>query len=389
MLQLTSSLQTDRPSPSTDFSGLEPVDGASGIEYSDVERVDDAGPLPTDTSDVERVGHDMEDFTATLALPEGWEERRDGNGRTFYVDHSNRRTQWEHPQLTQNILRANREAQESEASNRRSEDYRRRQHISVEDEQRRGDDESPSDDTTDAGQDAATNTESSGAAAAPSSASPSSNGDKKRESRKLPEGWSKKRAPNGRIFYINHKDKSTTWTDPRTGKDSSIPGQRSVKSGKPKQDDGLGPLPAGWEERVHSDGRTFFIDHNSKKTQWNDPRYVQRVYKHTLTPFNSLFRMDNPTIAGAAIPYSRDYKWKYDYLKNELMRNHRAPAHPKDFLIRVRRRHIFEDSFRHIQMPASKAHVLRLVINFNANLTTCTVYNTILILVLLEILGPN
>lgn len=28
------------------------------------------------------------------------------------------------------------------------------------------------------------------------------------------------------------------------------------------QVDELGPLPPGWEERVHSDGRIFFIDHS-------------------------------------------------------------------------------------------------------------------------------
>ena len=30
-------------------------------------------------------------------LPEGWEERQDANGRIFYVDHINRRTQWSLP----------------------------------------------------------------------------------------------------------------------------------------------------------------------------------------------------------------------------------------------------------------------------------------------------
>lgn len=27
-------------------------------------------------------------------------------------------------------------------------------------------------------------------------------------------------------------------------------------------DDELGPLPEGWEERVHTDGRIFYIDHS-------------------------------------------------------------------------------------------------------------------------------
>jgi hypothetical protein len=30
----------------------------------------------------------------------------------------------------------------------------------------------------------------------------------------------------------------------------------------------------GWEERIHKDGRTFFIDHSKKVTQWDDPRLL-------------------------------------------------------------------------------------------------------------------
>lgn len=56
----------------------------------------------------------------------------------------------------------------------------------------------------------------------------------------------------------------------------------------------------GWEERVHSDGRIFFIDHNTRTTQWEDPRLL------------------NPNVAGQAVPYSRDYKQKYEYFKGQL-----------------------------------------------------------------------
>lgn len=30
-------------------------------------------------------------------LPNGWEERQDANGRTYFVDHIRRTTQWERP----------------------------------------------------------------------------------------------------------------------------------------------------------------------------------------------------------------------------------------------------------------------------------------------------
>ena len=31
-------------------------------------------------------------------------------------------------------------------------------------------------------------------------------------------------------------------------------------------------LPEGWEELMHSNGRKFYVDHNTKRTQWEDPR---------------------------------------------------------------------------------------------------------------------
>ena len=46
-------------------------------------------------------------------LPEGWEGRQDANGRTFYVDHINRHTQWYRPTVGGNQRRvvAEREAE--------------------------------------------------------------------------------------------------------------------------------------------------------------------------------------------------------------------------------------------------------------------------------------
>ncbi|CAK1550251.1 unnamed protein product [Leptosia nina] len=139
----------------------------------------------------------------------------------------------------------------------------------------------------------------------------------------LPLGWSMQRAPNGRIFFIDHNNKTTTWVDPRTGCASSLPSAVQASAGA--EADELGPLPEGWEERVHTDARIFFIDHNTRTTQWEDPR------------------LSNPQIAGPAVPYSRDYKRKYEYLKSQL----RKPSNvPNKFEIKVRRNSILEDSYR-------------------------------------------
>lgn len=82
----------------------------------------------------------------------------------------------------------------------------------------------------------------------------------------LPPGWSMQLAPNGRMFFIDHNERATTWVDPRTGRPSSIPWHNTAPSATPRSEvDQLGPLPEGWEERVHTDGRIFFIDHSKFK----------------------------------------------------------------------------------------------------------------------------
>jgi len=153
----------------------------------------------------------------------------------------------------------------------------------------------------------------------------------------LPSGWTMQVAPNGRVFFIDHINKKTTWVDPRNSRPSPLPSQSNVPNRR-HQDD-LGPLPEGWEERVHTDGRIFFIDHNTRLTQWEDPR------------------ISNPQIAGQAVPYSRDYKRKYEYLKQQL----KKPSNvPNKIEIKVRRNTILEDSYRQVHsIPSNKVDTLK------------------------------
>ena len=100
----------------------------------------------------------------------------------------------------------------------------------------------------------------------------------------LPTGWTLQVAPNGRVFFINHSDKKTTWVDPRTGRPSPLPSHNNVPNRR--HEDDLGPLPEGWEERVHTDGRIFFIDHNTRQTQVNlDWLMASLVFPHLTLPF--------------------------------------------------------------------------------------------------------
>ncbi|XP_069483153.1 E3 ubiquitin-protein ligase NEDD4-like isoform X9 [Ambystoma mexicanum] len=147
----------------------------------------------------------------------------------------------------------------------------------------------------------------------------------------LPPGWEMRIAPNNRPFFIDHNTKTTTWEDPRL----KFPVHMRTKATLNPND--LGPLPPGWEERIHLDGRTFYIDHNSKITQWEDPR------------------LQNPAITGPAVPYSREFKQKYDYFRKKL----KKPADiPNRFEMKLHRNNIFEESYRRI-MSVKRPDVLK------------------------------
>ncbi|GFS63629.1 e3 ubiquitin-protein ligase NEDD4 [Trichonephila clavipes] len=256
-------------------------------------------------------------------LPPGWEERQDANGRTYYVNHAARTTQWERPTgATQVVEEAQQRSLES------AQEFRRRVHISVDNTDDSLPDHQPRDNveilrTMLETQRLDPNIRRHSMPTASLSRQSSSN---QSTSEGLPAGWSMQVAPNGRVFYIDHNSKTTTWVDPRTGKPSVLPNQSNVPN-RPRFSsvDDLGPLPEGWEERFHTDGRIFFIDHNSRITQWEDPR------------------LNNPNIAGPAVPYSRDYKRKYEYLKAKLPK----PANVSGkFELKVSRANILEDCYR-------------------------------------------
>ncbi|KRF84219.1 E3 ubiquitin-protein ligase Nedd-4 isoform X6 [Drosophila virilis] len=246
----------------------------------------------------------------TDALPAGWEERQDANGRTYYVNHAARTTQWERP----TILTSN----NSQNVDQLASDFQRRFHISVDEtESGRG----PSEDTdhTDSHNPSEISAPSTRRNSEEDNAAVPTDQTAASEEEALPPRWSMQVAPNGRTFFIDHEARRTTWIDPRNGRASPMPNQTR------RVEDDLGPLPEGWEERVHTDGRVFYIDHNTRTTQWEDPR------------------LSNPNIAGQAVPYSRDYKQKYEYFKSHI----RKPTNvPNKFEIRIRRTSILEDSYR-------------------------------------------
>ncbi|XP_071989679.1 E3 ubiquitin-protein ligase NEDD4-like isoform X14 [Engystomops pustulosus] len=166
----------------------------------------------------------------------------------------------------------------------------------------------------------------------------------------LPPGWEMRIAPNGRPFFIDHNTKTTTWEDPRL----KFPVHMRTKASLNPND--LGPLPPGWEERIHLDGRTFYIDHRSQVLMCGDngSGHIVPSYDNKITQWEDP-RLQNPAITGPAVPYSREFKQKYDYFRKKL----KKPADiPNRFEMKLHRNNIFEESYRRI-MSVKRPDVLK------------------------------
>lgn len=295
-------------------------------------------------------------------LPPGWEEKTDNLRRTYYVDHNSRTTTWRRPTGGAVI-----QAQESSGASEQSEpsnDAIARSISHTEDSQfmnRRLVSDFQENQTVRETEDL--NSELESMRVSESSSSNLAPGWEERTDPRtgrtyyvdhnsqrttwekpvsattetfttpqggefMPENWEMRIAPNGRPFFIDHVTKVTTWDDPR--RRGPAPSRKDYSN--PEE---LGPLPEGWERRRHSDGRYFFIDHNTRQTTWEDPRIKSLIGQ---TP---------------AVPYSRDYKKKYEYFRSKIRKL--AITQPgQRFDIKVKRTDILENSYLRISALNSR-----------------------------------
>ncbi|EOD25138.1 hypothetical protein EMIHUDRAFT_206260 [Emiliania huxleyi CCMP1516] len=82
----------------------------------------------------------------------------------------------------------------------------------------------------------------------------------------LPSGYQKLSDPStGRPYYVNLVTGQTSWTPPSGA-------AANGGAAPPPPSGGGGGLAANWEERLDpSTGRTFYIDHATKRTTWERP----------------------------------------------------------------------------------------------------------------------
>jgi E3 ubiquitin ligase SMURF1/2 len=89
----------------------------------------------------------------------------------------------------------------------------------------------------------------------------------------------------GQIYFLHVPTGVSTWHDPRIPKDLNLHAING-DSGR-SLDDFLGPMPTGWERRETSSGRPYFVDHNSRTTQFTDPRLPNNANLRQLLSSNT------------------------------------------------------------------------------------------------------
>ncbi|KAH8282736.1 hypothetical protein KR054_009413 [Drosophila jambulina] len=220
-------------------------------------------------------------------LPPGWEIRKDGRGRVYYVDHNTRKTTWQRPNSERLMHFQHWQGQRAHVVSQGNQRYlysQQQQQPTAVTAQVTQDDED---------------------ALGP-----------------LPDGWEKKIQSDNRVYFVNHKNRTTQWEDPRTqGQEVSLINE--------------GPLPPGWEIRYTAAGERFFVDHNTRRTTFEDPRPgapkgAKGVY-------------------GVPRAYERSFRWKLSQFRY-LCQSNALPSHIK---ITVTRQTLFEDSYHQImRLPA-------------------------------------
>lgn len=262
-------------------------------------------------------------------LPAGWERREDNLGRTYYVDHNTRTTSWNRP--TANGT--------GESRNETTQAERTRHQNRTLPEDRTG----SSSPTMQSGSPSSSPPPPT-AAAASNAAAMMHTGATSPGSGELPPLWEQRWTPEGRPYFVDHNTRTTTWVDPRRQQYIRLYGGQNNANGQIQQQpvSQLGPLPSGWEMRLTNTARVYFVDHNTKTTTWDDPRL--------------------PSSLDQNVPqYKRDFRRKLIYFRSQpAMRSLSGQCH-----VKVRRSHIFEDSFAEITRQSATDLKKRLMIKFD------------------------
>ena len=105
---------------------------------------------------------------------------------------------------------------------------------------------------------------------------------------KMPEHWEVATdKATGKRYFIDHKNRTTTWDDPRLRMLQEMQQQHQQMQFLQKQQQravvttSLPDLPDDWEQKRTVDGEMYFVNHSDRTTTWNDPRIPAHLQKQS------------------------------------------------------------------------------------------------------------
>ena len=114
------------------------------------------------------------------------------------------------------------------------------------------------------------------------------------------------------------------------------------------------PLPEGWEMCKTTDERTYFIDHNTRTTTFEDPRqgkstgYVClcfcKVFRKGVVEYSFWCRPKGAY--GIPVAYERNFRWKLSQFRY-LCQSNQVASHLK---LVVGRETLFEESYQQVEL---------------------------------------
>ena len=267
-------------------------------------------------------------------LPAGWERREDNLGRTYYVDHNTRSTSWSRPSASGTA-----ETQRTERDANTQVERQRHQNRTLPEDRTGANSPTMQQQQQQQQQQAA----QQAAGATANAATMMATGATTAGTGELPALWEQRHTPEGRPYFVDHNTRTTTWVDPRRQQFIRMYGGQNAQNTIQQQPvSQLGPLPSGWEMRLTNTARVYFVDHNTKTTTWDDPRL--------------------PSSLDQNVPqYKRDFRRKLIYFRSQpALRILSGQCH-----VKVRRSHIFEDSYAEIMRQSATDLKKRLMIKFD------------------------
>uniref|UniRef100_A0A8B9BTN1 HECT-type E3 ubiquitin transferase n=1 Tax=Anser brachyrhynchus TaxID=132585 RepID=A0A8B9BTN1_9AVES len=173
----------------------------------------------------------------------------------------------------------------------------------------------------------------------------------------LPEGYEQRTTQQGQVYFLHTQTGVSTWHDPRVPRYFSfyICFHRDLSNINCEE---LGPLPPGWEIRNTATGRVYFVDHNNRTTQFTDPRLSANLHLQQVV---SLCQLPDEAECLTVPRYKRDLVQKLKILRQELSQQQPQAGHCR---IEVSREEIFEESYRQVMKMRPKDLWKRLMIKF-------------------------